>query len=305
MKRLVILGGSGFMGQNLLRLTPAGQWQTLVYDQKPPQFHPPDRFIQGDLNDAEAAVALVEAGDVVIHLAHQGIPADSASDPATEFASNLYPFLRLLPALARRRPGLFLYSSTGGQIYGQAPSLPLSEDAPTRPISAYGVVKLAMEHYLRIFAPTEALPFLILRISNPYGPYQEATNRHGAIPAIMRALLEDRPFTLYGRGDTVRDYIHVDDVVSALFKLIESGARDQVFNLGTGQGVSLNELIARIEDISGKKLKLKKEAIRATDVLANVLDAGRLRQATGWEPKVPLDYGLSLTWEYLKRHANR
>jgi UDP-glucose 4-epimerase len=305
MKRLVILGGSGFMGQNLLRLLPPGRWQTLVYDQKPPRFHQPDRYVQGDLAEVDQASELVEAGDVVIHLVHQGIPADSAQDPAAEVSSNLYPFLRLLPALARRRPALFLYSSTGGQIYGHAQSLPVSEDAPTRPISAYGVVKLAMEHYLRIFASAQALPFLIVRISNPYGPFQEETNRHGAVPAIMRALLLDRPFIRYGRGDTVRDYIHVDDVISALLKLIEAGARDQVFNLGTGQGTSLNELIARIEDISGKKLKLKQEAIRSTDVLMNVLDAARLRQAAGWEPRINLDFGLSLTWEYLKRHAHR
>jgi len=305
MMRLVIFGGSGFLGQNLLRLLPAGRWPTVVFDRRPAAFHQPDRFVEGDLGEAEKAASLVEAGDVVIHLAHQGIPADSEKDPGAEIEANLYPFLRLLKALASRRPGLILYSSTGGQIYGQAPSLPIPEDAATRPISAYGVVKLAMEQYLRIFATTHQIPYLIVRIGNPYGPYQERTNRHGAVPAIMRALLEDRTFLIYGRGDTVRDYIHVDDVVQALLLLIEGKIQNSIFNIGTGIGTSLMDLIARIEEIAGKKLQIKKAPIRATDVLANVLEAGRLKKAVSWRTGITLDRGLAQTWEYLKRHANR
>jgi UDP-glucose 4-epimerase len=305
MKRLILLGGSGFMGQNLLRLLPPGCYQTLVLDRKPPEFAPPDRFVQTDLREPAAAAALVEEGDLILHLAHQGIPADSAQDPAAEVEANLYPWVRLLGALAPRRPGLILYSSTGGQIYGHAPGRPIPEDAPTRPISEYGAVKLAMEHYLRVFASAQRLAFRIARIGNPFGPFQERTNRHGAVPAIMQALLQDRPFTVFGRGETVRDYIHIDDVVRALLLLLEAKTDYAIFNIGTGRGTSLAELIQRIEEIAGKKLRRQSAALRTTDVLSNVLDASRLRQATGWQPGLSLDQGLARTWEYLKSHAPR
>jgi UDP-glucose 4-epimerase len=305
MKRLIILGGSGFMGQNLLRLLPPGSWQTVVLDRKPPEFAQPDRFVQMDLRDPGPAAALIEEGDAVLHLAHQGIPADSAQDPGAEVEANLYPFIRLLLALAPRRPGLILYSSTGGQIYGHAPDLPISEDAPTQPISAYGAVKLAMEHYLRIFASAHQLAYRIVRIGNPYGPFQERTNRHGAVPALIQALLSDRPFTVFGRGETIRDYIHIDDVSHALLLLLEAKTDYSIFNIGTGQGTPLAELIQRIEDIAGKKLRRQTAALRATDVLMNALDASRLGQATGWKPAISLDQGLASTWEYLKSHAPR
>jgi len=305
MKRLIILGGSGFMGQNLLRLLGPGRYQTVVLDRKPPEFVQPDRFVETDLRRPEPAAALVDEGDIVFHFAHQGIPADSAQDPAAEVEANLYSFIRLLLALAPRRPGLILYSSTGGQIYGHAPGLPIPENAPTQPISAYGAVKLVMEHYLRIFASTHELAYRIVRIGNPYGPFQERTNRHGAVPAIMQALLQDRPFTIFGRGETIRDYIHIADVVRALLLLIETKTDYSVFNIGTGQGTSLAELIKRIEDIAGKKLRRQTAALRTTDILANVLDASRLGQATGWKPLLSLDQGLAQTWEYLKSHANR
>lgn len=276
MKRLLILGGSGFMGQNLLRVLPPGRYQTVVLDRKAPEFVQPDRFVEMDLGRPEPAAALVDEGDLVIHLAHQGIPADSAHDPAAEVEANLYPWIRLLLVLAPRRPGLILYSSTGGQIYGHAPARPIREDAPTQPISAYGAVKLAMEHYLRIFASTHQLAYRIARIGNPYGPFQERTNRHGAVPAIMQALLQDRPFTLFGRGETIRDYIHMDNVARALFLLLEAKTDDSVFNIGTGQGTALAELIRRIEDLAGKKLRRETAAIRTTNVLANLLDASGL-----------------------------
>jgi len=305
MKRLIILGGSGFMGQNLLRLLPAGRYQTVVLDRKPPEFAPPDRFVDMDLREPEAAAALIGEGDLVLHLAHQGIPADSAQDPAAEVEANLYPFIRLLQALAPRRPGLILYSSSGGQIYGHAAGLPIPEDAPTRPISAYGIVKLAMEHDLRLFASSHQLAYRIVRIGNPYGPFQERTNRHGAVPAIMQALLQDRPFTIFGQGQTIRDYIHIDDVVRALLLLLETEVEHAVFNIGTGRGTSLAELIKRIEEIVGKKLKVQCAALRNTDVLTNALEASRLHHETGWEPSLSLDQGLAQTWEYLKRHALR
>jgi len=173
---------------------------------------------------------------------------------------------------------LFLYSSTGGQIYGHPHLLPIPEDHPTRPISAYGVVKLAMEHSLRVFGQTRDLPYLIVRVSNPYGPYQEQTNRHGAVPAVMQALLADRAFTVYGRGDTVRDYIHVDDRGPGVSAAPGVQCPQSSFNIGAGQGASLANLIKRIEDLSGKKLKTVSAPIRASDILSNVLDCARLQK---------------------------
>jgi UDP-glucose 4-epimerase len=297
MTRAVILGGSGFIGQNLVR-SLRGIADTLVYDLKEPPVERPGAYVRGDMDEIEKIRGILEPGDHVFHLVHSSIPSESDQAPLEDLSTNLFRFIKLMEVLADRKVCRIIYSSSGGTVYGEPEEVPISESAGLRPVSSYGIVKVLMERYLGIFRHQRELDYIILRISNPYGPWQEMSNRHGAVPSIMRALIRSEPFTIYGDGDTVRDYIYIQDVCAALAGILQSDLKNMVFNIGTGEGNSLNQLISIIEGISGLKLKVLRKPIRSSDLRTNILDASSIKQALAWKPEIDLVDGLRKTWEY-------
>jgi UDP-glucose 4-epimerase len=300
MARAVIIAGSGFIGRWLTRSLAGRGYEVAVVDPSPPAEKA--AWLKIDARDPEAVAASVQPGDVVVHLFHSTVPSESMSDPEAELNENVTPFVALLDRLSERRPGLFVYSSTGGQIYGNAEAVPIPEAAACRPVSAYGAAKLAMEQFTRIASRRHRIPHLILRIGNPFGPWQELTNRHGVIPHLFRSILSSKPFIVYGGGVTVRDYIYVEDAAEAVARLLEKGVRDQTINIGTGVGTSLSELIGLAERVSGGKVIRDEQPIRACDVGRNVLNVSLLRELTGFTPAVSLEQGLRITWEHMRAH---
>lgn len=299
MKRAVILGGAGFIGRWLARSLSESGAQVVVIDlQKPAE--KTAEWVNADARDLEAVGKVIRSGDCVVHLFHSSIPEESLADPDAEREQNVVPYASLVEALADAGAGMVVYSSTGGQIYGEAAELPIREDSPLEPVSPYGRAKLEMENITREITSNRGLPHLIVRIGNPYGPFQELTNRHGVIPALFRATASGEPFIAYGGGVTVRDYVFVEDAARAVAALVEAGVENRTVNVGTGAGVSLADLIRLVEEVSGKKIKVIDREIRSTDVRANVLDVSLLQNLTGWRPRVSLSEGLSRTWEYLK-----
>jgi UDP-glucose 4-epimerase len=266
---------------------------------------PADRraeWIKADGRDPELILRVLDPGDTLIHLFHTTIPSDLSDNQAREDNENSRPLFKLLDALGPRKPGLFVYFSTGGQIYGPARRLPLKESSPLTPITAYGGSKMKMEAWTRKISQVIRMPYLILRPSNPYGPYQELSNRHGAVPHLLRSAIRATPFTAYGPDETVRDYIYIEDLAEAVIRLIEGGRYNKIVNIGSGTGTSLTELIALAEKVSGARINLVSAPIRPFDVPKNILDIGRLERLTGFRPAVTLEDGLRRTWEYLKEH---
>lgn len=297
MPRAVLLGGSGFIGQHLVRAL-RGKAETVVYDLREPPFEKPDLYLAGDMDDIQKIAGVIKSGDKVFHLVHSTIPSESNQAPGEDLSLNLFRFIRLLEMLADRGIDRLIYSSSGGTVYGEPEEIPIPESSALRPVSGYGIVKMLMERYLRIFGLWRKLDYLIVRISNPYGPCQELSNRHGAVPALMRALRSSKPFGIFGDGETVRDYIYIEDVCSALAGLAVSEERNRAFNIGTGEGTSLNRLISEIERVSGLKLDRIHEPIRGSDLRRNVLAVSGINKATGWKPETTLEQGLRKTWEY-------
>ncbi|HUT53056.1 MAG TPA: NAD-dependent epimerase/dehydratase family protein [bacterium] len=300
MARAVIIGGSGFIGRWLTRALEGRGYEVAVIDPAPPAEQA--AWIELDARDPAAVADAVRPGDVVVHLFHSTVPAESMADPAAELGQNVIPYVTLLDRLAGRSPGLFVYSSTGGQIYGEIDG-PIPETAECKPVSAYGAAKLAMERFTRLASELRGFPHLIVRIANPYGPYQELTNRHGVVPHLFRGILFHQPFIVYGGGSTVRDYIYIEDAAQAVARLIERGVKNRTVNIGTGAGTALAELIRLAERVSGGKAMIEDAPIRACDVGRNVLDVSLLHDLTGFAPAVGLEEGLRRTWEYMKAHA--
>jgi UDP-glucose 4-epimerase len=301
MQRVVILGGSGFIGRWLTAALLTRAHEVVVVDRDRPadvRAH----WIAADARDPEALGKIFRPHDVVVHLIHSSIPAESVDNPGVELAENVEPYARLLAGLGEVPIKLLIYSSTGGQIYGEPEAVPIPESHPLRPLSEYGRAKAAMEELTRAFGSARGVPWLIVRIANPYGPHQERTNRHGVVPHLFRAILHGRPFTLYGGGQTVRDYLYIEDVAEAIVRLIGAGARDRAVNIGSGRGIALAELIALAERVSGGKVRLIEAPRRAFDVTVNVLAISLLGTLTGFTPAVIIEDGLARTWEHMKKN---
>ena len=193
-----------------------------------------------------------------------------------------------------------IFASSGGTVYGLPHTVPIDEDHPTNPITSYGVVKLAIEKYMDLFWRLHGLHYTVLRISNPYGPYQNPVGQQGAIAVFLHHLRTGQPITIWGDGRVVRDYIYVSDLVDALVLAAEVETRRKVLNVGSGHGTSLNELIALMGKETGERPEVDYLKGRALDVPANVLGISRVREELGWRPRTTLDEGIARTWNWTK-----
>ncbi len=301
-QRLVLIGGSGFIGQNLIRYLEENnlreKYLTVIYDPSLPQFYQPDLYIPGKVEEREKIENVIKEQDIILYLAHTTLPIDSFAAPERELKENIKPVLKFLELMKEKAIKGMIYFSSGGTIYGEQKELkPIKEDAPKNPNSFYALGKLMIEESLKLFGRLNWLNYLIIRPSNPYGPFQEKLNRHGAVAKIFQSLLEDKEFIIYGQGETVRDYIFIDDLISGIIFLIEQNIWNNIFNIGTSIPTSLTKLIELCEKISNKSLKKIYKPIRQTDLKYNVLDISRLKNL-GWEPKFSLEKGLKETWKY-------
>lgn len=237
--------------------------------------------------------ALLDGVRVVYHLAWTSTPSSSATDPAGDLVDNVAPTLRLLQAASRRPDLRLVFASSGGTVYGVARSQPVAEDHPTVPISAYGAAKLAVERYLGVYRTLHGLDAIALRIGNLYGSRQDPGKGLGAVTHFARAALAGRPIVMYGSGEVVRDYVHVDDVVRALLAAGAARGLGGEINIGCGTGRSLNDVVACLESILGRRLAVERRESRSFDVPVSVLDNARARALLGWTPRVGFSEGVS------------
>ncbi|MFG1416983.1 NAD-dependent epimerase/dehydratase family protein [Xanthobacter sp. V0B-10] len=298
----LVVGASGLIGRRLcerLRHSCVGIIATTRGREERPAW-PGVQWKALDFATFDAWDRLLEDVDTVYHLAWSTVPSSAANDPVRDVSENVVGTVRLLEA-ARRAPGVrIVFASSGGSVYGPPQSLPVDEAHPTRPIGAYGISKLTAEHYLETSRAVHGVDAIALRISNCYGPGQHEKKGLGAITLFARAALRRDPITLYGNGDIVRDFVHVEDVVSAL---VAAGERRNVagpVNIGSGVGHSLRQVIAKLEAALGRPMVVQRAAPRIFDVKASVLDVSRARERIGWRPTIDLDRGIAMILEELR-----
>lgn len=292
---VVIVGGAGFIGRHLTQRLAAEGVPVLVFDRAQPPAVPGVETVVADLSDARALRSVVTPGAAIVHLAWTTIPATSDEDPAADLSDNLLGSVRLWEACAAAPVRRVVYVSSGGTVYGNVRKLPIREDDPTEPICAYGLSKLAAEKYLGLFRRLHKLDSIILRPGNAYGPGQNPTRGQSAATVFTFRAFRKEPITIWGDGSATRDLLYVDDLVDAIVRVLahDPGADGpRVFNVGTGQGTSLRELVETIRQVMGRAPEVSYTPGRATDVSANVLDASRLRECTGWTPRVSLAEGI-------------
>lgn len=303
-QNVLLLGGTGFLGTALARHLAAAEWDVCVVGRRP--LKPATSGIPGvvahqaSLDDVATLRALLPRYRTVVHLASTTTPGTSAQSPVREAEENILPALRLLEVLAEFEPVRLLYMSSGGTLYGNPAVLPVSEDQPLLPLSNHGVGKVAVEGFLRVYSRQHGDRVTILRPSNLYGPEQPLREGFGVIRTMLEYARRGMPMEFWGDGEAVRDFLYIDDWVNACKRLLEPDAPVGVYNVGVGEGCSLNRLRAVVERVTGRELRVHWQPARSVDVRGVVLDATHLRSATGWAPQVSLEDGIRLMWNWLE-----
>jgi UDP-glucose 4-epimerase len=308
LSNILITGGSGFIGSHLVdHLAPKNQHQITVYDLYPRVFGSLPKsvqFIQGDLRDrALLRRTLVDHGiDILYHLAWADIHETSIKEPIQDLEVNLISSVAMLEACRETRVSRVVFISSGGAVYGLPRNLPITEDHPTNPISAYGITKLAVEMYLKMYSHLYGLDYVILRPSVPYGPRQNPRRRQGAVTVFIFRTIHKEPITIWGDGEIVRDFFYIEDLIKALVDAAEiSSAAKGTFNIGGTRGYSLNEVLQTIIDTLNIQPHVRYESGRKFDAPNIELDTHKAEQILDWHAKVSLPDGILMTAEWLKK----
>jgi len=308
MKRCVVLGANGFIGSHVTaELVRAGH-EVLACDIAR-EFTaladvPRDRLrtVTFDFLDAAALDRIVEGKDWVFHFVSTTLPATSNENMPFDVQSNVIGSIHLLEACVRGGVGRLLFASSGGTVYGRPAAVPVPEDAAQDPIVSYGIAKLAIEKYCRLFEELHGLSTTCLRLANPFGPHHFGSLQ-GIIPVALRRIGAGEPVVIWGDGEVVRDYVYVTDVARAFRLAAEYDGEQRVFNVGSGEGVSLNQLLERIRAVVGRPFPVLYDRGRRFDVPQIYLDVTRAREHLGWRPEVDLTEGLERTWRDLAREG--
>ncbi len=305
MARVLVLGGGGFIGSNLCEnLLENGHQVRILGRPNLQMFWSPETLEKieiffGDLTNTEEVGPALKAQDTVYHLVSTTLPKSSNDNPAYDVQSNVVGTINFLETAHKVGVRHVIFVSSGGTVYGIPQQLPIPETHPTDPICSYGISKLAIEKYLALFSQLHGLRYTVLRISNPYGRYQRANSGQGAISVFLNRAMSGQPIEIWGDGSVVRDYIHISDVASAMVSVLAYNGDETIFNLGSGIGHSLNQIVEAVATAIGSNVDVIFRSARSLDVPANVLDISRIKAALHWRPRVLLDDGIARTIDWL------
>jgi UDP-glucose 4-epimerase len=298
MTRHLILGGCGFIGRHVaLALQQRGD-DVVIADIAPPSPEMAAR-LQVEYRAVDPAApdwtAIVAGCDVVHHYAWTTVPSSANADPLGDLDANLRTTVRLLMALDASPGKRLIFASSGGTVYGRLRQIPVVEDHPFSPITAYGVSKASAELYLNYFHAMGRVDCRIARISNPFGAGQNPQRQQGAVSTFVFKALAGEPISLWGDGSVVRDYIHVADLCAGLLALTDAefaqGNAAPTFNIGSGEGVSLNAILETLRTHLQLNPRVEYQGARAFDIPVSVLDTSRARDILGWTPRLSFAEG--------------
>jgi UDP-glucose 4-epimerase len=299
---ILLLGGGGFLGSALARqLTADNKTVHVITPNKHPALTSQAIVHKGGMDDEKILESILPECRTIIHLASSTNPGNSARHPSLEARLNITPTLNFLEILQNYRPFHLIYISSGGTIYGNPDTIPVNENHRLAPLSYYGAGKIAIENFLRTSATPPEQNVTIIRPPNFYGPGQSYQQGFGVIRTMLENLHQGKTMEIWGDGETVRDFLYIDDMVRALNLLIDMPTDNETYNVATGTGLSLNQVKDIVESVCNKKLNVIYRKKRQTDVNSIALDSSRFIKKTGWQPKITFEKGILLTWEWILR----
>ena len=311
--KALVTGGAGFIGSHLVDgLLDDGYDVAVVDNLSSGQLRNVNHratFYHAELNDVRLnQIVQRERPEFVFHLAAQSSVRKSAIDPVADADANVMGTIRLIAAAASEGVEKFIFSSTGGAIYGDPETIPCDEDTPVNPLTPYALSKYVGEQYLELFNETYGLDYTILRYANVYGPGQNPDGEAGVIAIFTGMMLSERRPHIYGDGLQERDFVYVSDVVQANLAAINKG-HGRTYNIGTGEQVSVARIYEMLQEFTEFDQEPDYRPGRTGEVLNIALDSTRAEKELKWAPEVSLEDGLRRSVEYVKasfsQRANR
>lgn len=300
----LIVGGAGFIGQNLATYMVDCGYHITIYDRKDNPFSDKYfqqiKYIQGDIFQEEFDKSVLEGIELVIFLACSVGPKSSMEEPELCYKNDVIELIRLLDDMKEMNVSKMYFISSGGTVYGKGPEV-ISEGEATNPINHYGILKLTQEKILLMYNQLYGMDNVIFRLTNPYGIGQSITSEIGAITTFLDAVLHDKKISIYGSGEVIRDYIYIDDFSSMLCLFIENDDRkhkEPIYNISTGVGSNLLQLVHVIEKVTGRKAMVDYLPERKIDVPRNVLNNEKIKEVIG-------DYSCRTIEEGIKAYCKK
>ncbi len=272
----VLILGAGFIGKNLAKGLSKIASVTIVNNLPVSDVDFADVYIHS-LNDSASIISIIKNKkiDTVVHLISSIVPGSDAESYLSDIENVYKPSIRLLEFCSDNKIR-FVYFSSGGAVYGNKENI-FSETTLREPISYYGLSKLCFEETITFYHRTKLLQYLIIRPSNPYGHGQNLSGKQGVIAVIMGKILKNESIEIWGDGSAIKDYIYIDDLVEYVIALLSEGDWNQVYNIGSGVGSSINEVIKAFEDTGAKLPEIKYCKEKVTDVHKSVLDCREVK----------------------------
>lgn len=305
---VIILGAAGFIGTNLtIKLAENIKDRVTLVDRYIDYFSNIKKFnfsnvaIKKSSLDENEDFSILAGQDVVYHLVSTNVPTTSNQHISQDIRTNVLFSSNLFEACFKYGIKKVVFISSGGTVYGKESACPLSENTPTNPISSYGVQKISIEKLLYLYNYIYGLDYRIIRLANPYGPYQRPNGVLGAVTTFTYKALKDEEIQVYGDGSVVRDFIYIDDAVRAIMNIVNGENKHHIFNLGCGYGTSIKQVLRTIEFVLGLKMNIVYKEARAVDVLVNYLDISRYEKYYGKLNPISLEEGIKRTAEFVKR----
>ena len=311
----LVLGGGGFIGLNLCeglllkghrvrvferpRLRIEGDAGKMTKDTVLSALE----WVEGDFANPTDIGSAVAGCDVIFHLICTTLPKSSNDNPGYDIESNVISTVGLLDAARRNGAKKIVFISSGGTVYGIPQKIPIPEAHPTDPVCSYGITKLAIEKYLYLYHHLYGMDYCVLRVANPFGERQRVASTQGAIAVFLHQALKNETIEIWGDGSVVRDYVYIGDVVDAFLKAMEYKGNPRIFNIGSGRGCSVNELLTIIESLCEQPVHRIYKAGRPLDVPKNVLDISRARESLSWQPRTSFRDGLMKTLDWMKKQS--
>jgi UDP-glucose 4-epimerase len=296
-KRIILIGGNGFVGSNLAAsLTKSGYHNIATLTRSALSDNKTNgvKIVTADFADCDVISKLIRQNDIVVHLACSTIPSTSEADREKDIKENIIGTVRLLEVCAAKKISKFIFLSSGGTVYGDHGKKKLREEYRCDPLNSHGAMKLAIEKYIGTFGKLYGLKYAILRPGNIYGRTPDPKRPQGAVDIFYEHCVQGKLINIWGDGSVVRDYIHINDVVDLLVRVIERDFPSTVINVGLGKGSTLKTVIKIIEKETGKKARVKYTPRRKLDSPYVVLDVQKAKKILGWSPRYDLKHGVRM-----------
>lgn len=296
--KVAITGASGLIGHRIVEELSGSNFQLTCLTRRK-QTHQCNnvKWLTGDLVSDGIAEKILDDQDVVVHLAHETMPLLVAADPISGLQEAVSPTMRLIEAAKKcKRAPHIIYLSSGGAIYGESvlSKKPSCETDRCEPLTEYGIQKLVIERYLHSAAMAGVLRCTVMRVSNAYGALLNPNRMQGLIGTSVTRMLRGQPLRMIGNPNNVRDYVHVKDIASAVGMALQHSGAFRIFNIGSGTGYSVLEVLDMISRIGGSSCPVEVQEVSGSNLLAswNVLDIKKAKLELGWSPSISLDAGI-------------